>query len=160
MATATELADWLDKHIVGLSCPQWSEAVAELRRIPDIEQRLADAEKRALNDIDIGQISLAADRLVELNCGVLGSGLRHIVNRLRPQPIAWRDCGEGSIAEFGGWTLMTAPVYRESEARTDYSWVCARGGRNQRLCDNVGHEQTIDAAKSAAEDWVRKQVAK
>lgn len=153
MATATELADRLSSF--GTSR---AEVERELRRIPDLEQRLADAEKRALTDEELAIIATAVDWIRNGNeCKERGGTwlrLSSIVARLTPPPpVEWTDVGEGSIAELDGWTIVAWPA-----CDSDKFFSLARKGQGSAF--DSDRCKTLDAAKSAAVEWCLKQGAK
>ena len=156
MTTATELADcmksWNDD--MPKSVETLDEVIHELRRIPGLERRLADAEKRALTDEEIDRLNGHAMYLEDggkiTGCGPTQKTMREIVNRLRPQPIAWQDVGDISSAVSGRASLVVYPAQNVA-----WHWrVISERGVTSWVAD------TRDAAKASAEDCLRKAVAK
>lgn len=155
--TATELADWADDKFAaavdGEPHGKIARCIAELRRIPTLEAELEDAKRRAVTDEEICYLN-DAERLllVGMELDVLTS--RRIVvmsRRLAPQPsVEWREAVPGvHVAELDGWSLcvrrdVVNPLRWHAVAFTD---VTAK---------SFGSHATIDAAKSAAVAWVRK----
>lgn len=134
--------------------------VSELRRIPELERQLADAQKRALTEAELVHIEQVSKWLSVNHVISKGSNghywLSDIVNRLRPQPIQWTDVGDGAIAAFGGWTLV---VFPDMSCVTDLPkacWYAVRHGRRANVGCTV---ESLDAAKAAAEAWARKQTS-
>lgn len=160
MATATELADRLNRwhFMLADNAADQQRAIAELRRIPDLEQRLAENDRspNTATDIELDAILKLANVIStdqEFQRAIVAA--RGFVNRLRPQPIVWHDCGEGSIAEFGGWTLVVRPY---ATGIVKFIWHASRLRCLEANLDERAN--TLAAAKAAAEFWVRKAVAK
>jgi hypothetical protein len=160
MSRATDLAEWICR-VAGahgkLNVETCADISAELRRIPELERQLADAQKRAeraLTETELVRLANVADLLRRgepLPANALGADwVRDIVNRLRPQPIDWHDVGDGAIAALGDWTLTVTPSWNELGM---WQWKCA----HKAVAGDWSRADTLDAAKSAAETWVRKQ---
>jgi hypothetical protein len=160
MATATELADKLHKwRIVGcgtFGINECQQAVAELRRIPDLERQLADAERMALTGEEsnaVVDISRRIERNGEITIyrdSVYGTLLAELSARLSPPPIVWTDVGDGSIAEFNGWTIVVRP-----KRSAGHCFSATKQGADIGAVEFPAKDR--DAAKSAAEAWVRQQ---
>lgn len=140
--TATELADRLEKWqmICRDDMADWQAAIAELRRIPELERR---AELLPSKYVCEAIRSLLAGTMVTPG-GLAIDAWLDLVDPPKPL-LTWQDHGNGVwTARHGGATYLVSPA-------CGGSWWLGRciGG----VVHQAETESSIDAAKATAEKW-------
>lgn len=155
--TAAELADNYQRFIDGESAwfsrDEQLQVIRELRRIAYLEQRLAEAERRALTDEDVLWIRETCHAIwigFKLSPdGNIRNGLKAILSRIAPSPpVVWTEPQPGiHVAACNGWSLCVMPS--DSDLANEWRWSASRVCRKTMVDWQTG----LDAAKAAAVKW-------